>query len=158
MPGLSKEGRKGPEPRPPYLVRWIMWDGMGPRIFSIITKCSRFSWVCGRVGQSNQGSVPALAPSEKKGQKFPPCPRRWKPTAVLAFLTCGSLGPGMRPTYSCKVRVGLLDPPRSGEPHEFIPAPFLTPQKVPISMPSLIAVPLCLECSFLPSQASILKG
>lgn len=30
----------------PYLVRWIMWDGMGPRIFSIITKCSLFSWVC----------------------------------------------------------------------------------------------------------------
>lgn len=31
--------------RAPYLVRWIMCDGMGPRIFSIITKCSRFSWV-----------------------------------------------------------------------------------------------------------------
>lgn len=53
-------------PRAPYLVRWIMCDGMGPRIFSIITRCSRFSWVCwnGR-DRASRGQYPPPPPQKK---------------------------------------------------------------------------------------------
>lgn len=63
----------------PYLVRWIMCDGMGPRIFSIITKCSRFSWVYRRERASRGQSQPCQA------EKSPPCLRRCKPTNAMQF-------------------------------------------------------------------------
>lgn len=72
-------------PRAAYLVRWIMCEGMGPRIFSIITKCSRFSWVYWKVrDRASRSQYQPLPPQKNKGPKKMgrcfPCPKRCEPT------------------------------------------------------------------------------
>lgn len=69
VPGRLASGLRPARRLPPgpYLVRWIMCDGMGPRIFSIITKCSRFSWVCWGFG--NRASKAQCEPQPLTGGK-----------------------------------------------------------------------------------------
>ena len=143
-----------------------MCDGMGPRIFSIITKCSRFSWVCGRVRDTASGNHDSLCPHKvprrirDKMVKVSPGPRRRKPTngtAAPAFLTWWQ--PGTRGEAS------LFPQGETSRPvqctawwHSSFWLVLLSPHKVPCPSPSPCPHSHCapwLEHSSHPSPPSL---